>query len=217
MPTPGSNKFEQQKRRERNLLEQQGHPDDEAARLAASRMDQQTGETWPAARSDRALGPAGEQPARGGPGNVIDLRTPTFSPGGTIPVQYTRAGENRMPRLEWSNVPEGTTELALVCLDPDASRGVFTHWLVTGIDPSLDGIGDETTVAGAHEWTNDFGEPGYGGPQPPVGDDPHRYVFRLYALNRSLEADPTSESGEIIRVLEADHLAAGTLVGTFGR
>lgn len=36
------------------------------------------------------------------------------------------------------------------------------------------------------EGTNDFDDIGYGGPCPPPGDDPHRYFFRLYALDTVL-------------------------------
>jgi hypothetical protein len=83
-------------------------------------------------------------------------------------------------------VPDGTAELVLLCEDLDAPSRTFVHWLVTGIDPTSTGVAEGQVPAGGREWTNAFGEQGWGGSQPPVGDRPHRYFFSyffsLYAL-----------------------------------
>ena len=36
---------------------------------------------------------------------------------------------------------------------------------------------------GALQTRTDFGAPGYGGPCPPQGDHPHRYLFTVFAVH----------------------------------
>lgn len=101
------------------------------------------------------------------------------------------AGGNLSPQLSWSGVPEGTKSLAVTCFDPDAPTGSgFWHWVVVNIPPhvmSLDpGAGNPESgklPAGALQVRTDFGAPGYGGPCPPAGDHPHRYLFTVYAVS----------------------------------
>jgi Raf kinase inhibitor-like YbhB/YbcL family protein len=116
-------------------------------------------------------------------GAMFEVESSAFSEGATIPVQFTCDGENISPPLSWSTVPEGATELRISLRDPDAPGGTFTHWLVTGIDPSSSDIDQGSVPVGATEEVNSFGERGYGGPCPPRGDDPHRYVFGVEALD----------------------------------
>ena len=66
----------------------------------------------------------------------MELRSSAFSEGDTVPVRFTCEGANVSPPLGWSDVPDGSTQLRLRVTDPDAPSGTFTHWLVTGIDPS---------------------------------------------------------------------------------
>lgn len=73
------------------------------------------------------------------------------------------------------------------------------------------------TPAGAEEWQNDYGDVGYGGPQPPIGDDPHRYAFRLFALDAPLEMRPGTDVGEVRAALDDRRMAAGTLIGLYAR
>jgi Raf kinase inhibitor-like YbhB/YbcL family protein len=116
-------------------------------------------------------------------GDVVEVRSPAFSEGDTVPEQFTCAGQNVSPPLTWSDVPEGATELRLSLTDPDAPSGTFTHWLVTGIDPSASDVGQGMVPTGGTEERNSFGDAAYGGPCPPRGDQPHRYVFRVEALD----------------------------------
>jgi Raf kinase inhibitor-like YbhB/YbcL family protein len=116
---------------------------------------------------------------------VFEVKSSAFSEGDTVPVQFTCDGDNVSPPLSWSGVPEGATELRVSVTDPDAPSGTFTHWLVTGIDPSSTDVGQGMVPAGGTEQTNSFGETGYGGPCPPRGKGPHRYVFTVQALDAS--------------------------------
>jgi Raf kinase inhibitor-like YbhB/YbcL family protein len=147
----------------------------------------------------------------------IELRSSAFSDHEMIPRRHALEGENLSPPLTWSGVPDETTELALLCEDPDAPSGTFVHWLVTGIDPHADGLAPGGTTAGGHPHTNGYGEAGWGGPQPPVGDDAHRYFFRLYALPAPVSLPESATAAEAHRVLDRQQLASGTLVGLYQR
>lgn len=117
---------------------------------------------------------------------MLKIESPVFSEGDAVPGRFTCEGDNVSPPLSWSGVPEGTAALRLSLTDPDAPRGTFTHWLVTGIDASSSDVGRGAVPAGGTEERNSFGETGYGGPCPPPGT-PHRYVFTLEALGASGE------------------------------
>lgn len=130
----------------------------------------------------------------------ITLTSPAFSEGDPIPVRHTCDGEDLSPPLEWSGVPEEAERLTLTLADPDAPDGTFVHWVVTGIDPGTTGVEEGATPEGGTEGPTSFGETGYGGPCPPEGDEPHRYVFSLVA-----------EDGA------GNPLGSGTLTGRYGR
>ncbi|HOE43022.1 MAG TPA: YbhB/YbcL family Raf kinase inhibitor-like protein [Rhodoferax sp.] len=105
-------------------------------------------------------------------------------------------GDNVSPALQWSNVPPGTKSLALQVYDPDAPTGSgFWHWAVYNIPASVSGLaqgagnGATALPPGAFGGNTDFMDTGatggngnYGGPCPPTGDKPHRYIFTLFAL-----------------------------------
>jgi Raf kinase inhibitor-like YbhB/YbcL family protein len=217
MPTPGSHGYDVQRTRLRGRLESEGVNDQHADEAANAILQRQSDAVSPAARSDRAGGPYGERGGGGDPGAVIGLRSPAFSDGAFIPPRFTRDGDDVSPALEWSDVPDGTVELALLFEDPDAPSGLFVHWLVTGIDPSTRAIGEGEVPPGAYVWENGYGERGYGGPEPPVGDDPHRYVFRLYALGSPLGLAPGASIDDVRAGLDDTRIATGTLTGLFVR
>lgn len=131
---------------------------------------------------------------------MFQIESSALSEGDAVPIQFTCDGDNISPPLSWSGVPEGAMELRLSVTDPDAPRGTFTHWLVTGIDPSSSDVGQGMVPAGGTEERNSFGEAAYGGPCPPPGDDPHRYVFIIEALDAA-----------------GDGLASAELTTTYGR
>lgn len=157
-------------------------------------------------RPDRPL-PA----ARG----AMALRSAAFADGARIPERYTCVGEDVSPPLSWRGVPARARELALVVEDPDAGR--FVHWSVLGIAPRAGRVGAGEVPPGATQTENSFGDRRWGGPCPPKGEAPHRYVFALYASDAPL-ALGTSASQNAIRARLAEHaIARGVLTGRFGR
>jgi Raf kinase inhibitor-like YbhB/YbcL family protein len=145
----------------------------------------------------------------------ITVTSPAFRDGGAIPKRFTCDGEDSSPALRWSGVPAGARELALVVEDPDADR--FVHWTLLAIPPSATGIPADHVPAGVVETVNSFGKRSWGAPCPPEGDDPHRYVFALYASDGPLPLSQNSSPDDVRSAL-ADHaIARGTLTGRFGR
>jgi Raf kinase inhibitor-like YbhB/YbcL family protein len=158
---------------------------------------------------DKPSEPLPKAPAR------MNLTSNAFQDGGTIPKRFTCDGRDISPPLRWSEVPRATREFAVLVEDPDADR--FVHWTVLSIPADADGIEEGRVPAGALETENSFGKRGWGGPCPPEGDDPHRYVFALYASDDPLPLDRNS-SPDDVRTALADHaIARGTLTGRFGR
>jgi Raf kinase inhibitor-like YbhB/YbcL family protein len=148
----------------------------------------------------------------------IQISSSAFTDHEIIPERLSKLGGNVSPPLVWSGIPQGATELVLLCEDPDApSEKPWLHWLVTGIDPSATGIAEGQVPDGGREWTNDFGETGWGGPQPPEGHGPHRYFFRLYALDSPIELPEEPSTVDVHRAVDNRALATGVLVGTFER
>ncbi|HEX5596699.1 MAG TPA: YbhB/YbcL family Raf kinase inhibitor-like protein [Micromonosporaceae bacterium] len=147
----------------------------------------------------------------------LQLRSSAFNDHDLMPERLSRSGGNISPPLTWSAPPEGTAELVLLVEDPDGGTPPFLHWLVTGIDPRSSEVPEGQVPPGGHEAANDFGTVGWSGPQPPKGDDPHRYFFRLYAVDQPLQLPDRIKAPEVHRVVEAHELASGVLVGTFAR
>jgi Raf kinase inhibitor-like YbhB/YbcL family protein len=147
----------------------------------------------------------------------IELRSPSFGDHQPIPARHAKDHDNLSPALEWSGVPEEAAELTVLCEDPDAPGGTFTHWVLAGLQPTATGLSEGEHPAAAVKGRNDFGEEGYSGPMPPVGDGPHRYVFRVYAASAPLGLTGAPSAEDLRRALEGKELASGTLVGTYQR
>lgn len=147
----------------------------------------------------------------------IELTSPTFDDGDPLPDRCAHQNENISPALEWTTVPADTAELALLCLDPDSPSGTFTHWVLAGIDPTVTSMDEGQVPPGAVEGVNDFGEMGWGGPQPPPGHGPHRYIFTLLASAVPLDVAPGATVDDVVDAVEGNLLARGELVGTYER
>ena len=152
---------------------------------------------------------------------ALQVTSSAFEEGGTIPRQYTRDGPDDSPPLAWSGVPAGTQSLALISDDPDAPVGTWVHWVIYDIPPDLtalpEGVAKTDTVEGIGvQGTNDFRRVGYGGPCPPPGK-PHRYYFKLYALDTTLGLGPGATKKDVEQAMQGHILAQGQLMGKYGR
>ncbi len=143
------------------------------------------------------------------------LRSDAFEGGEPIPARHSCEGEDISPALAWTEPPESTQSLALVVDDPDAPGGTFTHWLAWRLDAASGGLREGEKPAG--EGRNDFGRSGYGGPCPPPGHGPHRYSFRLQALDGELDLPAGASKRDLESALEGRVLAVAELVGTYER
>jgi hypothetical protein len=141
----------------------------------------------------------------------MKITSPAFHDGGILPTRFTCDGAGKSPPLHWDEVPPGTLEFTLICEDPDAPGGIFTHWLLHKIPAGTrrleEGLPhDEVLSFGANQGTNDFGTVGYGPACPPRGRK-HRYIFRLYALEADLLVPPGASRQQVIEVMN-DHVLA---------
>jgi Raf kinase inhibitor-like YbhB/YbcL family protein len=131
------------------------------------------------------------------------------------------AGGNKSPHLKWDNVPEGTKSFALTCFDPDAPTGSgFWHWVVVNIPPSVTELALDASAAGMPEGAlqtrTDFGAPGYGGPCPPQGDHPHRYLFTVNAVGvEALEVNADTSAAVIGFMLNFNTIEKATIMGLY--
>jgi Raf kinase inhibitor-like YbhB/YbcL family protein len=147
----------------------------------------------------------------------IALQSAGFPAGGEIPARFTCEGDGSSPPLSWNNVPAGTAELAIVVDDPDAPGGAFTHWTVWALPPENGGFAEGVVPPTVLEGDNSQGERGWTGPCPPEGDDPHRYVFTIYALKTRSGLD-AGDDPDVVRARLAEIATArGSYTGTFGR
>ena len=144
------------------------------------------------------------------------LTSSAFNHNEKIPSKFTCDGGNINPELLIQNVPEEAKSLALIMDDPDAPRGIFTHWLAWNINPRTTVIKQESKPPGSTEGLNDRGIGGYTGPCPP-DKKPHRYFFKLYALDTALELGEQATKAELEAAI-ADHAVDKTeLVGIYER
>ncbi|GAB4234513.1 MAG: YbhB/YbcL family Raf kinase inhibitor-like protein [Elainellaceae cyanobacterium] len=150
----------------------------------------------------------------------MQLQSSVFSNADTIPPKYTCDGDNVSPPLSWQDPPKDTGSFVLIVEDPDAPSGTFTHWLAYDIPNHLDhlpeGIANQSSMPkGGAQGKNDFGQLGFGGPCPPNGD--HRYLFRLHALDRSLNLPPGASKGEVLAAMDGHVLETAQLKGHYAR
>ncbi|MFP3902658.1 MAG: YbhB/YbcL family Raf kinase inhibitor-like protein [Armatimonadota bacterium] len=152
-----------------------------------------------------------------------ELTSPAFENEETIPAKFTCSGEDISPKLEWTNPPEGTKQLALIMDDPDAPRGTFVHWVLYGLSPDVSALPeamptgeDIDSPVACMQGRNDANATGYKGPCPPPGN-PHRYFFKLYALEEAVELQPGATKDMLLEKIEDKTIAKAELMGTFAR
>lgn len=151
----------------------------------------------------------------------IKITSTAFADGQPIPAKFTCDGNDVSPPLAWTNAPAATKSFALIADDPDAPMGTWVHWVVYDLSPSTGGLPEAVArtqyiTGNAKQGLNDFRRLGYGGPCPPSGK-PHRYFFKLYALDRTLDLEPGATKKDVETAMRGHVLAEGRLMGTYQR
>ncbi len=156
---------------------------------------------------------------------MFRLTSPAFKHGETIPKVHTCEGKDPSPALDWSGAPPGTKSFALIMDDPDAPVGLWVHWVLYDIPGELSGLPENLPKTarvlggakhGASWGVDSFSRTGYGGPCPPPGK-PHRYVFKLFALDKALGLPPGATASETAKAMEGHVLGRAELIGLFER
>jgi Raf kinase inhibitor-like YbhB/YbcL family protein len=152
----------------------------------------------------------------------IKLFSSAFKQGNFIPAKFSCEGANISPQLHWSNAPKDVKSFAIIVDDPDAPGGDFVHWVIYNIPGNLNELHEDVTPSRnipdeVNLGTNGFGRISYGGPCPPAGK-PHRYFFKIYALDtvlHHLESGATKQ--ELLSAMNNHILAEGHLMGKYQR
>jgi len=153
-------------------------------------------------------------------GAVMKLTSPAFAEGEPIPKKYAGDGENRSPPLKWTGAPLGDKSFALIADDPDAPTKTWVHWVIWNVAADTQELGegvptDARLPDGAKQGKNDAGGVGYGGPAPPAGKA-HRYFFKLYALDATLDLkEGTATKADLEQAMKGHIIGHGQLMGTY--
>lgn len=145
----------------------------------------------------------------------MEIKSSAFENNQSIPKKYTCDGENISPPLEIKDVSEDAKSLVLIVDDPDAPGGTWDHWTVWNIKPDTSSIKEDEAPEGAIEGINGTGENSYYGPCPPSGV--HHYHFKIFALDKILEADSSFERKGIEALAEKNVIDFAELIGTYER
>jgi Raf kinase inhibitor-like YbhB/YbcL family protein len=151
----------------------------------------------------------------------LTISSPSFTNGGNIARKFTCDGEDVSPQLSWSEPPSGTKTLALLVDDPDAPVGNWNHWTMWNVPAATrgvaEGVGKDAELSdGSRQGHNDFRKIGYNGPCPPPGK-PHRYYFKLYALDTKLDLKSGATKKELEAAMKGHILAQSEWMGRYGR
>ena len=152
---------------------------------------------------------------------TLVLKSAAFAPGAEIPKKYSCEAENVSPALEWSGAPERTISFALIMDDPDAPAGTWVHWVLWNTPAGAHGLAEavpkqEQLDNGTRQGRNSSKKIGYNGPCPPPGK-PHRYFFRLYALDEKLNLAPDASSADLQAAMKGHVIAQAEYMGTYRR
>jgi Raf kinase inhibitor-like YbhB/YbcL family protein len=154
-------------------------------------------------------------------GVSMELKSSAFTQGANIPRKHTCDAQDVSPLLRWDNVPAGTKAFALIADDPDAPVGTWVHWVIYDLPAETKELAEgtaktETLEHGAKQGMNDFRRVGYGGPCPPPGS-PHRYLFKLYALDTTTNLKPRATKQQLLDAIKGHILGEAQLMGRYGR
>lgn len=152
---------------------------------------------------------------------ALEIESPSFGEGDTIPVRYTCDGSDRSPPLMISGVPDGAKSLVLFCDDPDAPVGVWDHWVLFNLPVDTKELPEglfnrEKLPNGAIQGRNSWDKVGYNGPCPPQGSS-HRYFFKVYAISTTLNLTSTATKKDVEAAMKGHVLAEAHLMGRYSR
>ena len=151
----------------------------------------------------------------------MGLTSTAFEDGGPIPPLYTCDDQDISPPLAWEEPPAETQSFAMICDDPDAPGRTWVHWVIYNIPPEARSLtagtpADATLPDGTQQGQNSWPRTGYGGPCPPSGT--HRYIFSLYALDITLDLEPSAtDKAALLEATDGHVLAEITLTGLYER
>jgi Raf kinase inhibitor-like YbhB/YbcL family protein len=159
--------------------------------------------------------------AQAGGNMALQISSSAFSEGQMIPKKFTCGGEDVSPELIWKAAPTATQSFALIVDDPDAPVGTWVHWVLYDLPANVKSLPEgvekqEQVSSGALQGRNDFRKIGYGGPCPPPGK-PHRYYFKLYALDTKLGLKAGASKKDVEHAMQGHILAQAQLMGRYGR
>src|SRR5262245_23401240 len=153
--------------------------------------------------------------------STLTLSSTGFANRRPIPKPFTADGDNTSPPLRWTGVPDATRAFVLIVDAPSPPNRAWVHWLLYDLTPDTREIAASVPKSaklpsGATQGLNDFRKIGYGGPCPPPGK-PHRYSFRLYALDQPIALKPGATGADVEKAIAHHVLAHAELVGTYRR
>lgn len=153
---------------------------------------------------------------------TITLESSAFTNNTTIPEKYTGESLDVSPPLSWQNIPTETQSLVLISDDPDAPEETWVHWVVYDLPATINKLSENADIKslGGTVGKNSFDSPKdmtYGGPMPPKGHGPHRYYFKIYALNKKLNLPAGATKQEVEAAMQGNIIATGQLIGIFER
>lgn len=161
----------------------------------------------------------------------FQLTSPTIKEQSTIGNEHVFngfgcTGQNVSPALQWDHPPKETKSFAVTVYDPDAPTGSgWWHWLMFNIPPRVTGLpagagkpDSASAPEGSIQSMTDFGQPGFGGPCPPPGDKPHRYIFTVFALKVDQLPLKKEASGAMVGYyLNQNAIGKAFFTGMYGR
>lgn len=143
----------------------------------------------------------------------MEITSPKFKNGETIPKKYTCEGANISPPLNFTNIPAETQSLVLMVEDPDAKANPWVHWLVFNIPSNAKGFEENSIAEGSTQGLCNGNTFGYEGPCPPENE--HRYLFKLYALDAILNIPEASDRKSVLREIDGHVIEEAILVGRY--
>jgi Raf kinase inhibitor-like YbhB/YbcL family protein len=152
---------------------------------------------------------------------AFEIKSRVFIQGQPIPKKFTCDGQDVSPELSWTDPPGGTKSFAMIADDPDAPMGTWVHWVMYDLPAEArqlpEGVPPQETLPdGAKQGITDSKRIGYGGPCPPPGK-PHRYFFKLYAVDKKIDLPPRATKRQVLDAIQ-DHILGETLLmGTYKR